>query len=515
MSLRRRFFLFAVASTLLFGQPIPARADSPLTSTDLASAYVDLPIVALAKQQKVLQGKVLYFLLSDAPNDRKAAVINALGWDIDGKDNAYRFLEGLASVRGRQLHDITLADLSSSDRFVVGYLLAMDDYFNLAPLQSETSEPLWSDTPLELLSQAAAALPDDFTVHFVRAIVQGQANFSSSWCSIYLAPQQVLEQFPVQKRNMRPEAVADAMEYLSLYKDSCDEAQLNDRDTPSKANPDLNSIYKIANFRGQIATATQGGVVIWNPQTKKTTTVREESICGDLLVWRDDLWVGCQYRLLRFDGERWTTYIHDPNPGEGSINLVQNDRGELLATHKGQLLKFDPKSDRFLELPASSDSGDGYDILYRRNGERWSIDFLAAIVVGDRRFPLRSQFYPGTDPRLFYEDPNERLWVADFENGFYQFDERARRFIQLPDVPDKGSAIAVDPRHQRIYLLHYTDGLYIKEGDAPAEFVDLRSLEYMRDLYLDDNGDLWVGGWNQLLRVRKQGESWKTESFKI
>jgi hypothetical protein len=513
MSLRRHFLLFAVASTLIFGQPIPARADSPLTSTDLASAYQELPIVALAKEQKAVRGKILYFLLSDAPSDRKAAVINALGWNIEGQENGYLFLEGLASARGMRVQDVTLKDLSSSDRFVLGYLLAMDDYSNLSPLEPESSEPLWSATPLELLSQAAQALPDDFTVHFVRAIVQGQANFSSSWCSIYLAPQQVLKQFSPQERNMRPSAVAEAMEYLRLYKESCDEAQLDDNDTQSDANPDLNSIYKIAKFRGQIATATQGGVVIWNPKTKETTTVREESICGDVLVWQDDLWVGCQYRLLRFDGETWTTYIHDPNPGEGSIHLLENARGELLATHKGQLLRFDPDSG-FLELPDAF-GGESYDIFYRRNGERWSIDFLAAIIAGEKSFPLRSQFYPGSDPRSFYEDPDGRLWVVDFESGFYQFDEQAGRFIHLSDVGNKGSAIAVDPQHERLYLLHYTDGLYIKEGDAPAELVNLSALEYMRDLYLDDNGDLWVGGWNQLLRLRKQGNSWKTESFKI
>ncbi|WP_186005379.1 hypothetical protein [Pleurocapsa sp. PCC 7327] len=153
-------------------------------------------------------------MLSSASSDRKAAVINALGWNVEGQNNGSRFLEGLADTRGVRVEDLTLEDLSSEERFVLGYLLAMDDYSNLSPLQPNASNPLWSATPLELLSQATYALPSDFTVHFVWAIVQGQTNFSSSWCSIYLVPKLILDRFPPEQRNMREGAIESATSYL-------------------------------------------------------------------------------------------------------------------------------------------------------------------------------------------------------------------------------------------------------------------------------------------------------------
>jgi hypothetical protein len=237
MPLRRSILFFTVTGACLLGQLSPVRADSPLTSTDLASAYQELSVVRLARQEKVLQGEVLEFLLSSAPSDRKAAVINALGWNIEGQNNGERFLEGLAAARGVRVEDLTFQDLSPEDRFVLGYLLAMDDYSNLSPLQPNASEPLWNATPLELLSQAAYALPNDFTVHFVWAIVQGQANFSSSWCSIYLTPKLVLEQFPPKKRNMREEAVEGAMSYLKEYESSCNMPAASSRDFPANRQP--------------------------------------------------------------------------------------------------------------------------------------------------------------------------------------------------------------------------------------------------------------------------------------
>ncbi|ACK71840.1 conserved hypothetical protein [Gloeothece citriformis PCC 7424] len=219
------FKIFALTGICLFigiAQPDKVRADSPLTSTDLAIAYQDLPIVRLAQQEKKVQGRILTFLLGNAPNDQKAAVINALGTRFEGQNNANLFLVGLAQEKRIPLDRITLNDLSSSDRFVLGYLLAMDTYLELSPLRPNATDDLWGASPLELISQAAFALPNDFTVHFIYALVQGQSDFSSSWCSIYLAPNLVLKLFPQPRRNMRQDAINSAMDYINLYRPNCE-----------------------------------------------------------------------------------------------------------------------------------------------------------------------------------------------------------------------------------------------------------------------------------------------------
>lgn len=275
-----------------------ARADSPLTSTPIAEAYGDIPAVSLARQNAIASKSVLQFLRSDAPTDQKAAVVNALGWDINGKDNGDRFVAELAAAKGIALNDLQLKDLSPSDRFVLGYLLAMDDYFDLSPLRPGANDDLWGATPLDLLSQAAYALPQDFTVQFVRAIVEVQPYLQQSWCAVYLTPQGVLERFPAAQRNLRSQAVQVAMDYLKSYAESCEKSPYQAANTTPTA-PELNQIYQVGKFQDAIVTANQGGVVLWNPRSRQPITVRQEPLCTTLQVWGDRLWVGCQQRIVQ------------------------------------------------------------------------------------------------------------------------------------------------------------------------------------------------------------------------
>ncbi len=80
----------------------PSRADSPLTSTDLASAYGDIEVVRWAQQHRQMSPLIINFLLGDRPLGAKAAVINALGWDFDGTNNAEQFLVALPEKRVNQ-----------------------------------------------------------------------------------------------------------------------------------------------------------------------------------------------------------------------------------------------------------------------------------------------------------------------------------------------------------------------------------------------------------------------------
>ena len=84
------FILFSVFAPVLF-------ADSPITSTPFSDAYMDINMVARAKDSGVLDTVTAYFLSSyEKPLDQKMAVVNALSWDINGKHNAVLFKEFLA-----------------------------------------------------------------------------------------------------------------------------------------------------------------------------------------------------------------------------------------------------------------------------------------------------------------------------------------------------------------------------------------------------------------------------------
>lgn len=37
----------------------------------------------------------------------------------------------------------------------------------------------------------------------------------------------------------------------------------------------------------------------------------------------------------------------------------------------------------------------------------------------------------------------------------------------------------------------------------------------MRDLLLDENGDVWVGGWDGLVRLRPDGKAFGMQTFRV
>lgn len=218
-----KYLLGLLSIFSLFLLPNSAKADSPLTSTDIANYYQDIEVISTAQNKKIIDEKILNFLLSSAPLDEKSAVINALGWNFDGQNNSYLFLEGLAKSKGLNITDLTIEHLNYSDKFVLGYLLAMDDYLYLSPLDRNSAIELFRVTPLELLTSVAIELPDNFTAHFIRALVEGQNNLENpeSWCNIYQTHQLVLNQFPLYKRNLRPLAIENIMDYINLYGEYC------------------------------------------------------------------------------------------------------------------------------------------------------------------------------------------------------------------------------------------------------------------------------------------------------
>ena len=77
--------LLAVVFLLAFS-PF-AKADSPITSTDISSSYQDVAIVQTAKSaQGALTDELMAYLADESnPIDVKMAVINQLGWDFDGR----------------------------------------------------------------------------------------------------------------------------------------------------------------------------------------------------------------------------------------------------------------------------------------------------------------------------------------------------------------------------------------------------------------------------------------------
>lgn len=466
-----------------------AWADSPLTSIVFHDAYRDVPAVKAPREEQLA-----FLAQPSAPNDQKLAVMTALGWERG--DNAALFVE---LIRGQRPGAVTAAD-----RFVAGYLLALDDYLDLK------KKGLEGKTALQLLDAAAAALPDDFAVHYARSLVQAQGALAKSWCDVFRIPEGVKKRFPLAKRNLRPAAVEAADGYLHGYSTECKGSEAARHQKVSE----LNQLYSVSRLGRQLVTGTQGGVVVWEPEATRPVAKRDGFICTGL-SHLGAVWVGCEAEVLRWDGKAFKPYLKRAQAKNNATYYrpMRGPGGALWVRLGAKLWQYDAATDRFAQVTAPW-MQDPYDAVVRANGETWWLDFMTALLVDGRSIPKGTAAYPGSDPRRFRE-VGGALFVEDFESGLFRYDDATKSFAKVPGLDAKASGLARDEAHARWVLLHYTDGLVLRPDSGPLAKVPLRELEFMRDLLLDENGDVWVAGWTGLMRLRPDGATFGKQLFAV
>lgn len=193
-------------AALVLGGLTAARADSPLTSVRFTEAYRDLSVVCAADSYGVLDATMANFLSDQRmPVDAKAALCNALGWDIAGKHNAVLFRCWLALKYGMVPEQLTTAQMSADEVFALGYLTALDDYFQPAPA-------------LALLSEARRRNPQSQTVALVVSLAEAQLDLNENrWGRIWPRADRILHDTTL-RQDLRPDAVANFVDYLLLYR---------------------------------------------------------------------------------------------------------------------------------------------------------------------------------------------------------------------------------------------------------------------------------------------------------
>lgn len=215
-----KWLISGLTASLIYGVIPIARADSPLTSTDFYQTYQDVELVNLATQKQLTLP--LMDALSDPkiPNDQRAAIVNALGWSIEGQSNASTYLDYLAKRYQKNRSDLKLDTLATEEIFALGYLLAMDDYFTLKALGGK-GEVEQADA-VTLLATAAARQPQDYTIALINKLAQSQLELAdfAQWCQIYQSVSTVVNNFPPE-RNLRPSATKIIMDYIQGYQEYC------------------------------------------------------------------------------------------------------------------------------------------------------------------------------------------------------------------------------------------------------------------------------------------------------
>lgn len=183
-------------------------ADSPITATKFYEAYMDVKMVERAHLEGVMGLEIAEFLTSsENPIDVKAAVINALSWKFDGKNNAELYAYYLALLYHVSITELDTEFLSADEIFCIGYLTAMDDYFH-------------PEKALPILEEAHKVMKESFTVSIIMALVRGQAVMDYDWCEVWRLTEGVLQNKEL-KHDLRPEATKRIVDYMILYKEYC------------------------------------------------------------------------------------------------------------------------------------------------------------------------------------------------------------------------------------------------------------------------------------------------------
>lgn len=195
-----------LALLLVCGWLTAAMADSPLTSVRFVEAYSELGVVGAADLHGVLDAKMANFLSDPrVPVDAKAALCNALGWDVDGKHNAVLFRCWLALKYGVVPEQLDTATMTADEVFTLGYLTALDDYFKPAP-------------GLELLREARRRNPRSQAVALVASLAESQLDLHENrWGRIWPRTDRILRDATL-RQDLRPDALPAFVDYLLLYR---------------------------------------------------------------------------------------------------------------------------------------------------------------------------------------------------------------------------------------------------------------------------------------------------------
>lgn len=204
----KKAFIPVLIVKLLFLSSVVSFADSPITATDFSEAYRDVKMVQRAHLEGVMGIEIAEFLSSpENPIDVKAAVINAISWRFEGKNNAELYTYYLGLLYHMSITELDTDFLSVDEIFCLGYLIAMDNYFH-------------PENAIPLLEEAHNLMKDSFTVSIVFALVKAQMAFELDWCEAWKITESVLRNTDL-KQDLRPEAKKIIVEYMILYKDYC------------------------------------------------------------------------------------------------------------------------------------------------------------------------------------------------------------------------------------------------------------------------------------------------------
>jgi len=177
---------------------------------------------------------------------------------------------------------------------------------------------------------------------------------------------------------------------------------------------------------------------------------------------QDFLWFGSTLGLKKFDGNKFISFLHDPNkPGSISSNIVSaitEDRfGSLwVGTLFGGLNRFDKETEKFIHYGVVGDSLPKdrkiyiYDILEDQSGKLW-VGTNIGLCYFNREASAVKRYFPKPSDRfrlinchvhVLYEDRKGRIWIGTKYNGLFMFDPEIESVIQYQNDPRVNNSLS-------------------------------------------------------------------------
>jgi len=163
--------------------------------------------------------------------DKKVALINALGWNYDGKKNMVLYIKFLNAKY--KSNNLNYQQITPDENLCIGYLAIMDDYFHVRQ-------------PLTILKGALARNPKSYTYNIIYSLVLAQMSLhgerdsgfgidlvdtrfidttTSGWCNVYTILAKT-EADKSLKQDFRSSAKWNIFSYINIYKNDCSSEDL-------------------------------------------------------------------------------------------------------------------------------------------------------------------------------------------------------------------------------------------------------------------------------------------------
>jgi hypothetical protein len=150
---------------------------------------------------------MLNFLADEkSPVDVRLAVINAIGWNFNGKTSGQQLRDYLSSRYKAKSVGKLAKKLDAGTLAVYAYALAMSNYFEVADAQNLAHKAVKKNNS------------KSFSVAFIASLIDAQVYLDSDWGQVYKVVYNVLHDGSLHL-DMRQAAIDKVMEYIGGYKE--------------------------------------------------------------------------------------------------------------------------------------------------------------------------------------------------------------------------------------------------------------------------------------------------------